>query len=111
MEITCASKPLVMIPMIVTEVQGAIAGGQSRPTDQLIDIRDRARPGTVMAVMEPLFDGHADAVVPGSTCHRFRPDLTRPADLHLGQGLQRSIIDKSLTQRGGTRCQGTPARR
>jgi len=68
MEITCASKPLVIIPMIVTEVQGAIAGGQLRRTDQLIDIRDRARPGTVMAVMEPLFEGHADAVLPGSTC-------------------------------------------
>ena len=68
MEITCASKPLVIIPMVITEIQGAIAGGQLRPTDQLIDIRDRAPPGTVMAVMEPLFDGHADAVPPGSTC-------------------------------------------
>lgn len=68
MEITCASKPLVIIPMVVTEIQGAIAGGLLRPSDQLIDIRDRARPGTGMAVMEPLFDGHAEAVLPGSTC-------------------------------------------
>lgn len=68
MEITCASKPLTIIPMEITEIQGAIAGGQLRPTDQLIDIRERARPGTVMAVIEPLFEGHADALPPGSSC-------------------------------------------
>ena len=68
MEITCASKPLTIIPMVVTEIQGAIAGGQLRPTDQLIDIRDRAQPGTVLVQMEPIFEGHADFVLPGSTC-------------------------------------------
>ena len=68
MEITCASKPLTIIPMKIVEIQGAIAGGQLRPTDQLIDIRDRARPGTVMTVIEPLFEGHADALPPGSSC-------------------------------------------
>jgi len=68
MEITCASKPLTIIPMEITEIQGAIAGGQLRPTDQLIDIRERAQPGTVMAVIEPLFEGHADALPPGSSC-------------------------------------------
>ena len=67
-EITCASKPLTVIPMVVTEVQGAIAGGQLRPTDQLIDIQDRQRPGTIMAVLEPLYEGHADAIPPGSMC-------------------------------------------
>ena len=54
--------------MVVTEVQGAIAGGQLRPTDQLIDIQDRQRPGTIMAVLEPLYEGHADAIPPGSMC-------------------------------------------
>jgi multidrug resistance efflux pump len=67
-EITCASKPLTIIPMVITEIQGAISSGQLRPTDQLIDLQDRVRPGTVMAVMEPVFEGHADAVPPGSTC-------------------------------------------
>ena len=67
-EVTCASKPLTVIPMVVTEVQGAIAGGQLRPTDQLIDIADRQRPGTIMAVLEPIFEGHADAIPPGSIC-------------------------------------------
>ena len=67
-EITCASKPLTVIPMVVTEIQEAISTGQLRPTDQLIDIQDRVRPGTIMAVLEPIYAGHADAVPPGSTC-------------------------------------------
>jgi len=67
-EITCASKPLTVIPMVVTEVQGAIAGGQIRPTDQLIDIQDRRRPGTIMAILEPIYEGHADTIPPGSVC-------------------------------------------
>lgn len=67
-EITCASKPLTVIPMVVTEVQSAIAGGQLRPTDQLIDIQDRQRPGTIMATLEPLYEGHADSIPPGSVC-------------------------------------------
>lgn len=67
-EITCASLPLTIIPMVVTEIQDTIATGQLRPTDQLIDIQDRARPGTIMAVLEPIYEGHADAVPPGSTC-------------------------------------------
>jgi multidrug resistance efflux pump len=67
-EITCASKPLKVIPMVVTEIQGAISTGQLRPSDQLIDLQDRARPGTIMVVLEPVFAGHADAIPPGSTC-------------------------------------------
>jgi multidrug resistance efflux pump len=67
-EITCASKPLTVIPMMVTEVQSAIAGGQLRPTDQLIDIQDRQRPGTIMATLEPIYSSHADAIPPGSVC-------------------------------------------
>jgi multidrug resistance efflux pump len=67
-EITCASKPLKVIPMVVTEIQGAISTGQLRPSDQLIDLQDRARPGTIMVVLEPVFAGHADTIPPGSTC-------------------------------------------
>jgi multidrug resistance efflux pump len=67
-EITCASKPLAVIPMVITEIQGAISSGQLRPSDQLIDLQDRLRPGTIMVVMEPIFAGHADAVPPGSAC-------------------------------------------
>ncbi len=67
-EITCASKALTVIPMVVIEIQDSIASGQLRPTDQLIDIRDRARPGTIMVVLEPIFEGQADDVTPGSAC-------------------------------------------
>ena len=54
--------------MVVIEIQDAITTGQLRPTDQLIDVQDRVRPGTVLAVLEPVFEGHADAVPRGSTC-------------------------------------------
>ncbi|MEM9634134.1 MAG: biotin/lipoyl-binding protein [Pseudomonadota bacterium] len=67
-EITCASKPLSVIPMKVIEVQAVIASGQLRPSDQLIDLQDRARPGTILTVIEPLYAGHADYVPPGSRC-------------------------------------------
>ena len=67
-EITCASKPLTVIPMVVTEIQYAISSGQMRPSDQLIDLQDRLRPGTIMVVMEPIFAGHADAIPHGSAC-------------------------------------------
>ena len=67
-EITCASKPLKIVPMVVTEIQGAISTGQLRPSDQLIDLQDRARPGTIMVVLEPVFADHADAIPPGSSC-------------------------------------------
>ncbi len=36
-EATCISKPLVIIPMIVSDVQEAIAAGQVRAGEQLID--------------------------------------------------------------------------
>ena len=67
-EITCASKPLTIIPMIVDDVQGAIAAGQFRPGDTLLDQQDRARPGTVTAFLAPIFPKHLDGIPPGSSC-------------------------------------------
>lgn len=67
-EVTCASAALTVIPMVITEVQKSIAGGQLRPTDQLIDLQDRQRPGTILVTMEPLFPGQADNIPPGSRC-------------------------------------------
>ena len=58
-EVTCASKALTIIPMVITEVQKSISSGQLRPTDQLIDLQDRQRPGTVMVTLEPLFEGQS----------------------------------------------------
>ncbi len=67
-EITCASKPLTIIPMVVDEVQDAIAAGQFRPGDALLDQQDRARPGTVTAFLAPIFPKHLEDIPPGSSC-------------------------------------------
>ncbi|MEM6932753.1 MAG: biotin/lipoyl-binding protein [Pseudomonadota bacterium] len=67
-EITCASKPFTVVPMVVTGVQDVIPAGQFRPTDQLIDLQDRGRPGTIMVWLEPLYPGQTDDLPPGSKC-------------------------------------------
>ncbi len=68
-EISCASHPFRIVPMVVTGVQDVIARGQFRPTDQLIDPQERAgRPGSLTVRLEPLFEGQADAIPPGSAC-------------------------------------------
>ncbi|TIQ71804.1 MAG: HlyD family secretion protein, partial [Mesorhizobium sp.] len=51
-EVTCIGKPFTIIPMVVTQVQDAIASGQFRPSDQLIDVTQTARPGTITAFLE-----------------------------------------------------------
>jgi len=68
-EISCASHPFRVVPMVVTSVQDVISTGQFRPSDQLMDPLDRqGRPGSLTVVMEPLFEGQADAIPPGSAC-------------------------------------------
>lgn len=67
-EITCFSQAFVIIPVVVTNVQDVIASGQFRPTDQLRGVEETAQPGTITVTMEPLFEGGADAIPPGSKC-------------------------------------------
>lgn len=67
-EVTCMAKPWVVIPMVVTNVQDFIATGQVRAGDQLIDAQQVARPGTLLAFLEPLYAGGLDGVTPGSSC-------------------------------------------
>lgn len=67
-EITCASKPLTIIPTVVDDVQDVIAAGQFRPGDALLDQQDRARPGTVTAFLAPVFPQHLESIPPGSAC-------------------------------------------
>jgi multidrug resistance efflux pump len=67
-EASCASLPWRVIPLVVTRVQGFIASGQFRGTDQLLDLAQVRQPGTVLVVMEPLYPGGLDDVVPGSSC-------------------------------------------
>jgi len=67
-EVTCVSKPFTVIPMVVTDVQEYIAAGQFRGGEQLIDLQQVTRPGTLTAFLEPLFKGGIDDVTPGSSC-------------------------------------------
>ena len=67
-EATCVGKPFAIIPLVVTEVQDVIASGQYRPTDQLIDVTQTVRPGTITAALEPLYPGGLDGVPPGGAC-------------------------------------------
>jgi multidrug resistance efflux pump len=67
-EVTCVSNPMAVIPMVVTNVQGLIATGQVRASDQLIDPQQVVRPGTITVYLEPLFEGGFQRVPPGSNC-------------------------------------------
>ncbi|MBV9985867.1 biotin/lipoyl-binding protein [Bradyrhizobium sp.] len=66
-EAACTSVPWTIIPMVITSVQDYIAAGQFRGGEQLIDA-STARPGTILAFLEPIAtDGLAD-VTAGSSC-------------------------------------------
>ncbi|MBK1731192.1 HlyD family secretion protein [Thiococcus pfennigii] len=67
-EVTCIAKPWTIIPVVVTQVQDVIATGQVRPTDQLLDIQQFARPGTITAILEPLYAGQLDFLPQGGNC-------------------------------------------
>lgn len=67
-EITCPAKPLTIIPMFVDEIQGAIAAGQFRPGDALLDQQDHARPGTITVFLSPVFPEHLENIPQGSAC-------------------------------------------
>jgi multidrug resistance efflux pump len=67
-EATCVSEPWTVIPMVVTVVQGFVATGQIRSSDQLIDLQQFRQPGTVLVLLEPLYPGGLDRVLPGSSC-------------------------------------------
>ena len=67
-EVTCASKPWNVIPMVVTDVQDYIAAGQFRGGEQLLEAQQVTRPGTLLVALEPLYKGGLDGVTPGSSC-------------------------------------------
>jgi multidrug resistance efflux pump len=67
-EVTCVSKPFTIIPMVVTGVQNYIAAGQFRGGEQLVDVQQVKRPGTLLVFLEPLYKGGLDGVTPGSSC-------------------------------------------
>lgn len=67
-EVTCISKPWTVIPMVVTSVQDFIAAGQFRGGEQLVDAQQAARPGTILVMLEPMYEGGLEGVTPGSNC-------------------------------------------
>jgi multidrug resistance efflux pump len=67
-EATCISKPWVIIPLVVTDVQDYIAAGQVPGGQQLIELQNAQKPGSILAFLEPLYKGGLDGVTPGSSC-------------------------------------------
>jgi multidrug resistance efflux pump len=67
-EVACVSKPFTVLPVVITSIQDYIAAGQFRGGEQLLDPQQVARPGTLIAFLEPLYKGGLDDVTPGSSC-------------------------------------------
>ena len=87
-EVTCAARPLTIIPMVVTEVQDLIAAGQVRPTDLLIDPAQTTSPGTITVFLEPLYQDGFAGIPPGSHCiaNAYTSNHDRLADPNLSIG-------------------------
>ena len=96
-EATCVSKPMIIIPMIVTDVQDLIAAGQIRAGEQLIDPQQAKTPGTVTVFLEPLFAGTFDEVPPGSSCianaYTSNHDILDSQDLSTPKWLFLHVVD------------------
>jgi multidrug resistance efflux pump len=96
-EVVCLSKPFAVIPMIVTRVQPVVAAGQLKPSDVLLDAQQRARPGTLTVVMEPLYEGGLTDVMPGSKCianaYTSNHELLEQGNLGLGETLFLHMVD------------------
>ncbi len=96
-EVTCMSKPFAVIPMVVTDVQISIAAGQMLPSDQMIDLKDRAAPGTLSTKLEPLYPNGLDGVLPGSKCianaYTYNHDLLESGELDTAQWLFYHMVD------------------
>lgn len=67
-EATCAARPLTIIPLVATQIQGVIAAGQIRATDVLVDPLQAVRPGSLTVFLEPLYSDGLNGLPPGSSC-------------------------------------------
>jgi len=96
-EVTCASKPWTIIPMVVTNVQDYIAAGQFRGGEQLIDVQQVARPGSLLVFLEPLYKGGLDGITPGSSCianaYSNNHDIIASKDTGVVRGLVLHALD------------------
>ena len=69
-EATRIGKPFTIIQLVVTEVRDVIAAGQLRPTNQLIDVQQMGKPGTLTAFLQPLYPGGLDDRTARQKLHR-----------------------------------------
>jgi multidrug resistance efflux pump len=96
-EAACISKPWTIIPMVVTGVQDYIAAGQFRGGEQLIDVQNAARPGTILVYLEPLYKGGLDGVTAGSSCivnaYTSNHELISSGKLGAAQSFGLHVID------------------
>lgn len=96
-EVACVSKPLTIIPMVVTSVQDYIAAGQVRAGEQLIDAQQVSRPGTLLVFLEPLYEGGLDGVTPGSSCianaYSSNHERLAKGDVGIGTWLYLHMVD------------------
>jgi multidrug resistance efflux pump len=96
-EVTCVSKPLTIIPMVVTSVQDFIAAGQVKSSEQLIDVQQVMRPGTLTVFLEPLYKGGLEGVTAGSSCianaYTNNHDLLAKGDVGFWRGVFLHAID------------------
>ena len=96
-EMTCLSKPFTIIPLVVTGVQPTLSAGQLRPTDQMLDMQDRSKPGTLMVRMEPLYENGLDGVPPGSKCianaYTYNHELIASGELTTSEYLFYHMVD------------------
>lgn len=96
-EVTCASKPWTIIPMVVTQVQDYIAAGQIRAGGQLIDPQQVTRPGTLTVFLEPLYQGGLEGVTPGSSCianaYTSNHELLASGSVGFWKGIYLHIVD------------------
>lgn len=96
-EATCVSKPFVIIPLVVAQVQEVIAAGQIRPTDQLVDPKNVGEPGSLTVHLEPLYEGALDGVPPGSACianaYTNNHDKLESGDLGTAEWLFLHVVD------------------
>jgi multidrug resistance efflux pump len=96
-EVTCVSKPWTIIPMTVTSVQDYIAAGQFRGGEQLIDVQNVAKAGTLLVFLEPLYQGGLDGVTPGSSCianaYTNNHDIIVAKDTSTLRGIALHVVD------------------
>jgi len=96
-EATCVSKPWTIIPMVVTNVQNFIAAGQFRAGEQLIDVQQVTKPGTILVFLEPLYKGGLDGVTPGSSCvanaYSDNHDIIAAKDTGVVKGIALHVVD------------------